>query len=109
MTKSLRVSDVEGLSNSANRGGINSAAINRHVQFIRLACITSIDGAIEAAATGVDTGTLERVTAFSFHGAESRLENGRVGGRRRCVNGAHVVAPEICANEAQSRERSRNW
>src|SRR5215470_17333279 len=102
MTISLRVSDVEGLSNFANRGGINSAARNRHIQFIRLACIPSIDGAIEAAAIGVDAGTLEHVTAFSFHGAESRLENGRVGGRRRAVNGAHIVAPQICANKAQS-------
>ena len=53
MTISLRVSDVEGLSNSADCSGINSAAGKRHIQFIRLACITSIDGAIEAAAIGL--------------------------------------------------------
>jgi hypothetical protein len=91
MTVGLRVSDMEGFRNGANRGGINSAAGNRHIQFIRLACIASIDGAIEAAATGVDAGTLDMPPSASM--AEGHLENGWVGGRRRGVNGAHVVAP----------------
>src|SRR5262249_49190804 len=108
MTVGLRVPGVEGLGNSADGGGVDSAAGNRHVQFVRLACITSIDGAIEAAASGVDAGALEHVAAYGFHGAESRLESGRLGGRRRGVDGAHVVAPQIRADEAQSRERSRD-
>ena len=109
VTIGLRVMAVECLGNSADRGGIDRATGNRHVQFVRLTGIARIDGAIEAAPGGIDPGPLEHGTAFSLHGAESRLENGRVGGRRRGINRAHVVTPQVGANEAQGRERSRDW
>ncbi len=67
------MSGVESFGNCADRG----AAGNRHAQFIRLTRIARIDGAIEAAATGVDAGALEHGAAFSFQGSENGLEGGR--------------------------------
>src|SRR5258707_2380660 len=70
---SVQVTLVEGVRDLRERGGLDRAACNRHLEFVRLTRVTRVDGAREAPPLRRDTRPLEhRRSFFLERGKDSR-------------------------------------
>ena len=98
---------MERLCDLRERGGLDAAAFNRHLELVRLPRVARVDGAHEAPPLRRDAGPLEHRRAPLLERGEGSFQGLRLDGGRT-VQGLHVVAFQIGPDESERRKRAGN-
>ena len=100
------VAIMKTLGDLIQRPGIQGARRDGNRQLVGLALVARIDRALEAPPLRCDAGPVEHGAALLLQRSEHGLQRCRIGARGGDIDGAHIVALEVGADEAQRREGS---